>query len=191
MANAVATPTSSKVWFDGRMVHVVGTLAINASPSVYVTGGITLDPLTTLVDGAGLGLPLPGISSQPIWLDAHGKAGYKYEWDYTNKKLLIRSAAAVTPTGTITVTDGAVTVLGGSAGTAIGITADSNSGALTKAAATTRTIPQATFGIAATTATFAGDAQAAAALAELAASAIPAAVSGDTIHFHAIFESLK
>jgi hypothetical protein len=190
MANATAVPTSSKLWFDGRMTHVVGTLAIGASPLVYVTGGITCNFLTTMVDGAGIGVPLPGITQNAIWADVKGKSGYIYEWDFANKKLIIRTVAAVTPTGTITVTDGAVTVLGGAGGTALGITADSNAGALTKAAATTRTIPQATFGIAATTATFAGDAQVAAVAAELAASAIPAAVSSDTVHFHAIFESL-
>jgi hypothetical protein len=191
MANAVAVPTSSKLWFDGNMVHAVGLIAVSASPAVYVTGGISCDPLTAMVDGASIGVPLPAITLEPFWFEIHGKAGYRYEWDYTNKKLIIRQAGAVTPAGTIVVTEGDVTVLGGAAGTALGITADSNAGALTKAAATTRTIPRATFGFAASTAAFTGTATTAAALAELAASAIPAAVSGDTIKFHAIFESLK
>jgi hypothetical protein len=120
--------------------------------SSYPTGGEAISP-------KDLGL------SQIYGLDVLGSslvAGtaptsrYRFEWDYKNGKL--QAFASATPAGTIAVTDGAVTVVGGGIGEAIGINPDSNAGALSKAAATTRTIPQATFGIAATTATFTGTA---------------------------------
>jgi len=94
--------------------------------------------------------------------------GYVFEWDKTNGKVKAYRSAGFTPAGTIAVTDGAVTVTGGALGAAIGINPDSDAGVLSKAAATNRTIPQATFGIAATTAALTGTAVAAAALVEVA-----------------------
>lgn len=65
---------------------------------------------------------------------------YRFQWDFKNNKL--QAFASGTPAGTI---GGNVTVVGGGIGEAIGINPDSNAGVLSKAAATTRTIPLATF----------------------------------------------
>ena len=64
--------------------------------------------------------------------------GYHFHWDNVNGKLM----AFRSPAGSVT---GNVTVGGGTAGEPLGITPDSNAGALTKNAATARTIPIATF----------------------------------------------
>ena len=102
--------------------------------------------------------------------------GYLIRWDKTDKAFkAYYPTAADTPAGTITngaITDGAVTVVGGqAAGSALQIEPDSDAGVLGKTVANTRTIPQATFGVAATTqgtSTFAGTAGAAAAGTEVA-----------------------
>lgn len=193
MADTTAVATITDKWDDGQRVHVLASVAIGASPLTYPTGGIPMDLLTAtiLLDSRPGFLPLPGISSQPIRVEVKGIAGFTYAYDRTNKKLIIRASAAITPAGTIAVTEGAVTVVGGGIGEAIGINPDSNAGVLSKAAATNRTIPRATFLGSATTAAFTGTAVTAAALAELAnASAIPAGVSGDTIQLYAIFKKL-
>ena len=65
---------------------------------------------------------------------------YTFSWDFKNGKL--QAFASATPAGTI---GGNVTVVGGGIGEAIGINPDSNAGVLSKAAATNRTIPIATF----------------------------------------------
>lgn len=36
----IAVPDMNSVWFDGRMLFVLGTLTIDANPATYVTGGI-------------------------------------------------------------------------------------------------------------------------------------------------------
>jgi len=100
-------------------------------------------------------------------------AGYVVQWDYDDKKLIVMRSAGFTPAGTngTSAVSGNVTVVGGSLGEAIGINTDSNAGVLSKAAATNRTIPIATFLGAAPTAaaqTFTGTAVAAAALVEVA-----------------------
>lgn len=67
-------------------------------------------------------------------------SSYTFKWDHKNGKL--QGFASATPAGTI---GGNVTVVGGGIGEAIGINPDSNAGVLSKAAATNRTIPIATF----------------------------------------------
>lgn len=135
-----------------------GTVAFDSS---YPTGGETLRAID-------FGLSrFSRLAAYPTGA-ASGGAGYVFDFtlssDYTTASILVFRSPAVTPTGTIAVTDGAITVKGGGIGEAIGINPDSNSGVLAKAAATDRTIPQATFGIAATTATFTGQQVSAAAL---------------------------
>jgi len=63
-------------------------------------------------------------------------------WDYAANKLMAFRVATFTPAGSVV---GNVTVVGGGIGEAIGINPDSNAGVLSKAAATNRTIPIATF----------------------------------------------
>ncbi len=188
MAEAAVTISGTPVvWDDGMMIHAVGVLAIGASPGTYTASGIACDIATLMQPFA------PGFTAAqtPVKMSVKGISGYTYEFVKSTLKLIIRQAGTVTPAGTIVVTEGDVTVLGGAAGTALGISADSNAGALTKAAATNRTIPRATLGFAASTAAFTGTATTAAALAELAASAIPAGVSSDTIEFELLMRKFR
>jgi hypothetical protein len=164
----------SKVFVDedvwGKFRVKIWDITLDTS---YPTGGYG-SSLGFSAIALGVGSLIVGV--QVIAWDADGPAvvlGY----DRVNQKLMAFRAGASTPAGTIsaptiTVTDGAVTVVGGGIGEAIGINPDSNAGALSKAAATNRTIPQATFGIAPTTATasvptFTGTAGAQAALAQV------------------------
>lgn len=89
-------------------------------------------------------------------------ASYRFQWDFKNGKL--QAFASGTAAGTI---GGNVTVVGGGIGEATGINPDSNAGVLSKAAATNRTIPIATYLGAAPT--FTGTAGAGIAPAEVAA----------------------
>lgn len=172
------TITYSGDWFQN-----VGSLfyaKISATLGTYATGGISFTPAQIGL-GAFIGTPTFEIG-----------AGYLAGWDSTNQKILIYRNGASTPVGTIgapaiTVTEGAVTIAGGAAGTAIGITPDDNTGSLTKAAASARTIPRATFLGSATTATsaapvFTGTASTAAAFTEVSNAVDLSAV---TIHITA------
>lgn len=95
-----------------------------------------------------------GLESQPVFVHVVGKAGYTFEYDFQNKKLIIRDFPKVTVTG------------GQAAGAAVQILPDSDAGVFGKTAATTRNIPGRTFG-------FGVD--------ELAAGAYPGAVAADSI----------
>jgi hypothetical protein len=120
------------VWSKTRIVGV--QIAFDTS---YPTGGY----------GASLGLSAQRIGfakagdifgALMIGLNAAASGVAWVVWDYTNKKLMALRGG----TGSIT---GNVTVVGGAIGEAIGINPDSNAGVLSKAAATNRTIPIATF----------------------------------------------
>lgn len=86
MAEAKLTPTSKKVWDDGKKIHVVGTLTVAAGPDTYTAGGNALDFVANMVDGAGLGIPLPGIGQQPFYAEIQGNA-YIGQYNPTTKKL--------------------------------------------------------------------------------------------------------
>jgi hypothetical protein len=107
----------------------------------------------------------------PIAYDADGPL-VVLGFDRVNKKLMAFRAGTVTPGGTIS---GNVTVVGGAIGEAVGINPDSNAGVLSKAAATNRTIPIATFLGAAPT--FTGTATGQGSLAEVTAAVSLAAVT--------------
>lgn len=209
MAVATAIPTLSDIWDDTKRVHVIGTIAVGASPLTYQTGGLDLDFLASMAGGGSGTVPLPGIASQPTYGRVDGIAGYRYEYKLSTKKLFIRSVAAVTPAGTVaaptftgtlgtaptfTVTKGAIV-----ASTELGLSADATSATVNNnAIASTRILAAANSPVGTTTPAgtnsapaFTGTAQAAAAMAELAASAIPAAVSGDTITFYVIFKKFR
>jgi len=94
MAEAKLTPTSKKVWDDGKKIHCVGVLAVAAGPDTYTAGGNALDFVANMVDGAGLGIPLPGIGSQPFWVNVVGLAYYG-QYNPTTKKLKIFTLAGV------------------------------------------------------------------------------------------------
>lgn len=148
MAISVSAPVREGILIGGLRWKIVDITLDTAYPTGGYSLGNNVAGLTNVVGGQ----PIGGNSTS---------GGYRPHYDAVNNKLMMFRVPGFTPAGLIAVTDGDVTVGGGAAGTALGITADSNAGALTKAAATTRTIPQATFGIAATTAALTGTAVAA------------------------------
>lgn len=164
MAESTVTLTAVDVWHDSKRIHVVGTIAIGASPGTYSTGGVALNPLTKLAS------QVPG-AARLVKMSVEGIAGIKYEFDKANSKLIMRSSAAYAPTFTVktgTIGSNMTTGLTADAATAsfvggTGITAD-------RSLTTNNPV----------------GALAAAALAELASAAMPASVSGDTITFEAI-----
>lgn len=119
MANATAVPTVTYQHKEDTY-KVLGTLAVDASPATYVTGGIALSFFQAAIKA----------SRTPLAVNVVGIAGYKYEYvagvDASTGKLIIRAQTS-----------------GAAAGDPLG---------------------------------------------ELAASAIPAGVSGDTITFEATFK---
>jgi len=86
MAEAKTTFTTTDVWDDAKRIHAIGRLTVTAGPDTYTTGGIAFDPLANSVDGAGLGLPLPGVQSQPNWGNIIGGA-YFGQYNPTTKKM--------------------------------------------------------------------------------------------------------
>lgn len=143
----------------------VGKFSIAATGN-YATGGMSLDFT-----------PVMGYTNrQPDFVEIRGIAGYTYSYDLTNKKVLIFQGNQ--PAGTIS--QPSFTVKNGTIGSnmTIGLAADSAStnvvggtGVTTDRALTTTSpvgVP-----------TFTGGA--AAPLGELAATALPAGVTGDTI----------
>lgn len=89
MANSVVTVTVvDEMPLPGKGYLVHGTLAIEASPGAYATGGLALG-----VAEFAAKLGISGGQS-PKLLVAQGVAGYYYEYDVANKKLRIRTGAA-------------------------------------------------------------------------------------------------
>jgi hypothetical protein len=86
MAEAKGIFTTADVWDDGKKIHAVGRLAVTAGPDTYTTGGIAFDVLANSIDGAGLGLPLPVVNSQPLWANIVGGA-YFGQYNPTTKKM--------------------------------------------------------------------------------------------------------
>jgi len=160
---------------------IEGIFSLTASGS-YATGGDTLDFA-----------PLMGYTNkQPTWVDIQGLAGFIYEYDKANKKVLVRQVGTVTPSGSVAVTGTSdqptFTVKSGSLGSnfTVGLSADSaaanfigSTGVSTNRTLTT-TSPVGTPTLT-LTGTLTGAATTAAALAELPASSYPAGVTGDTI----------
>jgi hypothetical protein len=85
MAEAKATFTTTDVWDDGKKIHAVGRLAVEAGPATYTTGGIAFNPVSNAVDGAGLGIPLPTVNSQPFWANMVGGAYFAQYLPATGK----------------------------------------------------------------------------------------------------------
>lgn len=100
MATAVATPTVTQTWFDGKMFHAIGTIAVDANPDTYATGGLVLDFAQDLIKAQRV----------PQFVDIKGQAGYQYTYingtDVTDGLLMIRAqtngAAEDDPLGELT-----------------------------------------------------------------------------------------
>lgn len=104
-------------------------------PASYTTGGETL-----AANSVGLGT----IEHCPDFTISDGTSVYLARYNRTTGKLQVYTSVAAggAITGTVA---GNVVVKGSGIGEAIGINPDSNAGVLSKAAATDRTIPVATF----------------------------------------------
>ena len=160
---------------------IEGVFSLVASGS-YSTGGDSLDFA-----------PVMGYTNkQPTWVHIEGIAGYIYEYDYTNKKVLVRQSGSAANAGTVAITGTSTkptfTVNAGtlSSTLTVGLDADSaaanfigSTGVTTNRTLTT-TSPVGTPTLT-LTGTFSGTASTAAALAEIPASSYPAGVTGDTI----------
>lgn len=160
MALAVSNVKRCKLGSNG--IAVVGQITASGN---YATGGDTLDLSK-----------VPGITNRkPDFVRIQGMAGYMYEYDAANGKMLCRQVASADHThdikliGGITATE-PVAVQGGDT--------------LGKNAATDRTIAGAT---SATKGGVVTATLAAAAGAELPASSYPSGVTGDTIKFFAVW----
>lgn len=136
---------AATIGFFGDMVNVsfgaVVASFITVTPDTsYPPGGYALtaaqckveSPLNTAAGIAGI-VNMGGNTAA---------TGYLLYWNSTTGKVMILTDGAGTPAGTLS---GNVVVKGGAIGEPIGINPDSNAGVLSKAAATDRTIPYATF----------------------------------------------
>ena len=166
-----ATVSAIKWQSTGSEMATEGLVTLSGA---YATGGV---PLTQLALG------LSTVNSATF-----EQGAYTFKYDITNEKLLMYRSAGFTPAGTngtSTVT-GNVVVKGGTLGEAIGINPDTNAGVLSKAAASDRTIPIATYLGGTQTAgaqTFTGTAVAAGALVEVANAV---SLTGITTNFRAV-----
>lgn len=202
---AVAISSVGDVWDDTKRIHAIGVLAFSGN---YASGGDALDFLTA-ISGAGKNL---GTTKQPKWAHVFGVAGFVFEYDFTNKKVKVRVVGAITPAGTVAapvftgsalaahrhnlhlnnadVADGATTrvnagtnLLGANTGADIlvaGVADTAGAGGIVDASAGT---PAGTNSAPA----FTGTPSTASVMAELAAGAVPPALSGDTVRFYTIF----
>jgi len=102
MAEAKATFTTSDVWDDGKKIHAVGRLTVTPAADTYTTGGIAFNVHGNTVDGAGLGIPLPTVSSQPFWGNMVGGAYFAQYLPATNKlKFLVIAGGAEVASGAV------------------------------------------------------------------------------------------
>jgi len=161
MAESTVALTVTDMWDDGQRIQVLGTIALGASPGTYSAGGVALNPATKLA-GA-----VPGVGAeQPVAFRIHGgKAGYKYEYDAANKKMIVRQPTFTVKNGTI------------GANMSIGLTADAVTASVVGGTGITadRTLTT----------------NQPVVMSEIPAAAMPAAVSGDVIEFHAIFKKFR
>lgn len=81
-----ATLTQNDRWHDSKRVHYIGTIVFSGS---YATGGEAINLASVM-----------NIPNPPLQVTVLGQAGYIYQWDRTNNKLMVRqSAAAANPLG--------------------------------------------------------------------------------------------
>ena len=76
---ALAVAVTKRLKFNNG-VMVIGTITASGS---YTTGGEAL-AMTTL----------SGLTRAPLRVEIDGKAGFRYEWDSANAKMMVRQCAA-------------------------------------------------------------------------------------------------
>ena len=95
MATATATPTIDvggikgyRIFNDNDMAHVYGTIAVQASPATYVTGGLPLNWLGVA------GFPTRN-TPYFVWVGAaDGQVAYQYQWRKSTGTIMIYTAGA-------------------------------------------------------------------------------------------------
>jgi hypothetical protein len=86
MSDASCTPTVTRQYVAGRVRHLLGTLAIDAAPDTYATGGLALS-----LEGKH-----PAYKKDPIEIKVFDIAGYRYEYNPVTKKVLIFAGVSST-----------------------------------------------------------------------------------------------
>lgn len=74
--------TKTDEWDDGKRIHVLGTLTFSGN---YLNGGEV--PTT----GSTNGIRARGSRSAPKWVKIEGKAGFEYDYDRANEKVMVRA----------------------------------------------------------------------------------------------------
>lgn len=105
MANAIATPTVTDFWYDGRREHAIGLIGITNFN--YVTSGLPV---------SWIGQEFVKSAISPTWVNFSGVAGFIYVYDYTNNtiRIFVTGSAAL----------GALTELVGGAALTAGVSTD-------------------------------------------------------------------
>lgn len=98
---AVATATVTVSAFpngqtnDERFIHVLGTIAISASPATYATGGLALSFTPLASDSGGFISVLPDNATPVmVYIDSVGGGLFEYGWNKANNKIQIFAASA-------------------------------------------------------------------------------------------------
>ena len=174
MATATVTYTSTLSTTTQKTIEYYGTATIPASPAAYATGGLLGASGAAFINLGPYGDRTPLLVEV---LSTTG-SGYTYTYNPANGKLLIQTGG--TATGTISSTSTAPTITTTTTATVTAVVATVGGALVQSTGATGITGVQAPT----ITSTFTGSATPGG---QIAASSIPAGVSGDTIAFHAVF----
>ena len=158
-----------------KTIEYYGTVTIPASPATYATGGLLAASGAAFINLGPYGDRTPLL----VEVFSTTASGYSYVYNPANLKLLILTGG--TATGTVASTSTAPTITTGTNETVTAVVA-TNGGALTQA-----TGASGITGVQAPTITSTFTGTGGTAGGQIAASSIPAGVSGDTITFHAVF----
>lgn len=75
------------IWSDGRRIHAIGSVVFSGN---YAAGGEVVDVKAAAANAQGQRWMA---NSQPDIMMLQGKAGYHYEYDRANRKIIIRQSA--------------------------------------------------------------------------------------------------
>lgn len=116
MATATATPTLAAypagIDNSQRVIYAYGTLAIQASPATYATGGLPITWYTMLQGISNLMLEVQGSNLTPVmvWFTSAAVSGttvggYAYVWNKANNAIQLLASSGTQTAGTGTVTE--------------------------------------------------------------------------------------
>lgn len=80
MAEASITLTVGESWDDGKRIHVIGSLAIDAASDMYATGGLSV-PVPQV--------PAVNAAAKPVEFAAEGLAGYTFSYKHATDRLMV------------------------------------------------------------------------------------------------------